>query len=270
MRSVPSPPSTMSSTMSSASSSSEAVAAPTTGSLRDPPLSPPRPLFFIDRRLDSGVEEERRDPFRTPDASAPGTPGTQPDNPFSPPGSVISMSLDPHGPNSLHSRMQSRVSVTSSLRSSNPELPSGSRTLNSRVSSQIRDSFMSPPVMTRRQTAFETNVASRLSVAAPRSKRLRSSMLTGTIAKPWIGEKDVYARVAYWLTYFIAFLGVAGSALRCYFAWKDVPRVGNLCLIMEDNFDTFDTQYTWTHEVDMSGFGCVSCFFLYAQSLSLS
>ncbi|KIP01697.1 glycoside hydrolase family 16 protein [Phlebiopsis gigantea 11061_1 CR5-6] len=80
-------------------------------------------------------------------------------------------------------------------------------------------------------------------------------MLTGEIAKPWVGERDVYARVAYFLTYLVAFLGIAGSVLRCYFAWKDVPRVGNLCLIMEDNFDTFDTAYTWTHEVDMSGFG---------------
>lgn len=262
---MPSPPSTMSSTMSSASSSSEAVSVPppTTGSSRDPPLSPPRPLFFIDRRVE-GVEEERRDPFRTPDGSVPGTPGTQVgDNPFSPPGSVISMSMDAPGTTSLHSRMQSRVSVNSSMRS-NPDLPlgsgsgSGTRTLGSRVNSQIRDSFMSPPVMTRRNTAFETNVASRLSVAAPRSKRLRSSMLTGAVEKPWIGEKDVYARIAYWLTYFVAFLGIAGSVLRCYFAWKDVPRVGNLCLVMEDNFDTFDTQYTWTHEVDMSGFGCVS------------
>lgn len=240
------------STTSSASSSTEAITQPTTGSSRDPPLAPPRPLFFINRRGDN-IDEEPRDPFRTPDVSAPGTPGTQAaDNPFSPPGSVISMSLDgPQGTTSaLGSRMQSRVSVNSSLREPRP-------TLGSRASSQIRDSFMSPPAMPRRATAFETNAASRLSVAAPRSKRLRSSMLTGEIPKPWVGERDVYARVAYFVTYLVAFLGIAGSVLRCYFAWKDVPRVGNLCLIMEDNFDTFDTAYTWTHEVDMSGFGCV-------------
>ena len=80
-------------------------------------------------------------------------------------------------------------------------------------------------------------------------------MLTGTIEKPWIKEKDVYSRVAYFLTYGVALLGVAGSAIQCYFGWKNVPRIGNLCLVMEDNFDTFDTQYTWTQEVDMSGFG---------------
>jgi len=224
-------------------------------------LQPPKPLFFIDKKSD-GVEEERRDPFRTPDSSVPGTPRTQIDNPFSPPASVISMSIDnPAGGIAAHSRMQSRVSVNSSMRS-NPDLPStsgagsGSRPPLGRTgSTQFRDSFMSPPVLSRRATGFETNVASRLSVAAPRSKRMRSSMLTSKIEKPWIGEKDVYGRIAYWLTYAVALIGIGGSIARCYTAWRDVPRVGNLCLIMEDNFDKFDTQYTWTQEVDMGGFG---------------
>jgi hypothetical protein len=30
-----------------------------------------------------------------------------------------------------------------------------------------------------------------------------------------------------------------------------------LCLVMEDEFDTFDTKNTWRQEVDMSGFGYV-------------
>jgi len=80
-------------------------------------------------------------------------------------------------------------------------------------------------------------------------------LLTGEIEKPWTEDKDTYCRIAYSITWATAFLGVVGSALLCYFGWKDVPRVGNLCLVMEDNFDSFDTQFTWEHEVDMSGFG---------------
>ncbi|EED84213.1 hypothetical protein POSPLDRAFT_122634 [Postia placenta Mad-698-R] len=80
-------------------------------------------------------------------------------------------------------------------------------------------------------------------------------MLTQEIEKPWIKEKDIYARLSWWLTWTIAFLGVAGGAVRCYFSWKDVPRVGNLCLVMEDDFATFDIENTWTREVDMGGFG---------------
>lgn len=261
---MPSPPSTA----SSASSSSEAIPPPATGSHRDPPLQPPRPLFFIDKGKGSTtdiVEEERRDPFRSPDTSVPPTPapGQQDANPFSPPASIISVGSvgtlgdSPHITIAAHSRVQSRVSVGSSLRGSSADLPIGPRPgLGSRVSSQIRDSFMSPPAMMRRTTAFsESNAASRLSVAAPKSKRMRSSMLVGEIEKPWVGEKDVHGRMAWWITYVVAFIGIAGSVLRCYFAWRDVPRVGNICLIMEDNFDTFDTEYTWQQEVDMGGFG---------------
>ena len=59
----------------------------------------------------------------------------------------------------------------------------------------------------------------------------------------------------YWITTLIGLLGIVGAVIRVYFAYVQVPRVGNLCLIMEDNFETFDTKYTWYQEVDMSGFG---------------
>ncbi|KAI0667515.1 concanavalin A-like lectin/glucanase [Trametes maxima] len=80
-------------------------------------------------------------------------------------------------------------------------------------------------------------------------------MLTGEIAKPWTTDKDFYERFSYWVTYLVAMLGIAGAVVRVYFSYVQTPRVGNLCLIMEDNFDTFDTKYTWFHEVDMSGYG---------------
>lgn len=241
-------------TASSTTSSSEhvAFAPPTVGSSRDPPLQPPRPMFFLDRKVHS-VEEVSRDPFDTPAHSAPGTPRSQRDNPFSPPGSVIGMSIGGQGHISHGSRLQSSVSLQSSLRSTTDASVTALRP-------QLgvpRDSFMSPPAMSRRATAFDANTASRMSVAGPRSKRLRSSMLTSSPLKPWIGDKDTYMRVAYWLTYAVALVGVGVSIAQCFISWRNVKRVGNLCLIMEDNFDTFDTDYTWTHDVDMGGFGYV-------------
>ncbi|KAH9927697.1 concanavalin A-like lectin/glucanase domain-containing protein [Fomitopsis serialis] len=80
-------------------------------------------------------------------------------------------------------------------------------------------------------------------------------MLTGEVEKPWITDKDVYVRISWWLTWTVAMLGVVGGAIRCYFGWRNVPRVGNLCLIMEDDFNTFDLQNTWTRDVEMGGFG---------------
>ncbi|KAI1782033.1 concanavalin A-like lectin/glucanase domain-containing protein [Ganoderma leucocontextum] len=80
-------------------------------------------------------------------------------------------------------------------------------------------------------------------------------MLSGTIEKPCLTEKERHTTLTYWMVYVIVMLGVAGGAVRCYFAWTQTPRLGNLCLVMEDNFDTFDTENTWTQEVSMSGFG---------------
>ncbi|KAH9938816.1 concanavalin A-like lectin/glucanase [Epithele typhae] len=80
-------------------------------------------------------------------------------------------------------------------------------------------------------------------------------MLTGPIEKPWLANKDKRLGLSNVLVYFIAFLGIAGGAVRCFFTWKSTERLGNLCLVMEDTFDTFDTANTWNHEVTMSGFG---------------
>ncbi|KZT63256.1 glycoside hydrolase family 16 protein [Daedalea quercina L-15889] len=79
-------------------------------------------------------------------------------------------------------------------------------------------------------------------------------MLTGEVEKPWIADKDVYVRISWWVTWGVAMLGVVAGVIRCYFGWKDVPRVGNLCLIMQDDFSTLD-QNIWTREVEMGGFG---------------
>ena len=94
---------------------------------------------------------------------------------------------------------------------------------------------------------------------------MRSTMLTGGIQKPWLQEKDTRLAVAYWLVYFITFIGIGLGGLRCYFTYRDTLRLGKLCLVMEDNFDTFDTDFTWFHEVDMSGFGYVVSLFLCSQ-----
>ncbi|KAI0925381.1 hypothetical protein AcV7_005639 [Taiwanofungus camphoratus] len=262
---------------SSSSSSSSSLAgnqpAPETGSNHHPPLQPPKPVFFTDKRQSTmeGSDDVRRDPFRTPDASVPGSPKSVESNPFSPPASVISFSADQSLPGALGlhrsqnstgpasgalerplSRHQSsRVSAHSSSRNS-PDIAvrEVSRGVP-RVDSQVRSSFMSPPALSRRTTGYDSR-----ELVAPRgAKRARSTMLMGDIEKPWIKEKDVYARLAYFTTYAMALIGVVGGALRCYFGWKDVDRVGNLCLVMQDDFNTFDTENTWLQEVDMGGFG---------------
>ncbi|KAF7798751.1 hypothetical protein EIP86_009976 [Pleurotus ostreatoroseus] len=127
-----------------------------------------------------------------------------------------------------HFRVHSRISVGSTigghgLRSSLaslgdvPPLPGSRPGTASRASSAVCDSFMSPSVMSRRMTfalGGDSNAASRLSVAGPELKRMRSSMLVGPIEKLWVGERDVYEWLGWGITYLVAFLGIAGSAVR--------------------------------------------------------
>ncbi|OSD04758.1 glycoside hydrolase family 16 protein [Trametes coccinea BRFM310] len=80
-------------------------------------------------------------------------------------------------------------------------------------------------------------------------------MLVGTVEKPWLTEKELKATLSYWLVYLFTLLGIAVSAVRCYFSWTSTLRIGNICPVLEDNFDTFDTEKVWMQEVSMSGFG---------------
>ncbi|KAH7918271.1 glycoside hydrolase family 16 protein [Leucogyrophana mollusca] len=96
-----------------------------------------------------------------------------------------------------------------------------------------------------------------------KTKRLRSTLLEdpSTLEKPWVTTKDPYARLAYFITVGIAFLGIAGSAVRCYFGYKSVPMInGNLCMVLDEEFNT-DTNTVlgaggnWFREIELGGFG---------------
>ncbi|KAI0337754.1 hypothetical protein BDW22DRAFT_1433063 [Trametopsis cervina] len=106
--------------------------------------------------------------FRTPESSAPGTRRTQIDNLF--------------------------MSVLSSSLRFNPNVPSTSRPpTRTGSTTTLRDSFMSPFILTRCTTYYEANIPLRLYVPFLRSKRTRSSMLSGSVEKPTRGS---VARIA--------------------------------------------------------------------------
>lgn len=123
--------------------------------------------------------------------------------------------------------------------------------------SRLRETFAAPPA--RPLTAVSTSV----SLAPSKTTRMRSTMLEdpSTLDKPWVTTKDPYARIAYLLTYSVAFLGIAASAVRCYFGYKSVSLItGNLCMVLDEDFN-YDTETTfgpngnWVREVQLGGFG---------------
>ena len=119
-----------------------------------------------------------------------------------------------------------------------------------------REAFASPPP--RPLTIYNTPVSSAKVVR----DRPKSTMLVddGHLDKPWMGKRNKHDKLAYFLTYRVAFIGVVGGALNCYFDYPSVPFItSNLCPVLDVNFDTdqdiFGDNGVFFREVDMSGFG---------------
>ena len=188
-------------------------------------------------------------------------------NPFSPPSSIISYSSGadlpsgvPPSPSGLTSRATSigdfsRMSVYqlggTGSRPNTAEYGLGAN----RSSSRLREAFTPPPM--RPLTVHSTAPSLKVERARPKSTMLSAGP---ALHKPWVGTRDPYSRISYFLTYGVMFLGIIAGAVRCYIAWRDVPLIqGNLCLVMDENFDSeegiFGDNGKFFREVDMSGFG---------------
>ncbi|KAF9264998.1 glycoside hydrolase family 16 protein [Marasmius fiardii PR-910] len=135
--------------------------------------------------------------------------------------------------------------------------PSSSSAYGSRPSTgnRQREAFASPP--SRPLTIYSAPSAAKTTRERPKSTMLASKP---TLSKPWIGKHDPYARIAYTLTYAVAFLGIAASAIKCYFDYQSLPFLTeNLCPVLDENFDSSDGVFgdngKFFREVDMSGFG---------------
>ncbi|KAG1748074.1 glycoside hydrolase family 16 protein [Suillus lakei] len=204
--------------------------------------------------------------------SRPSTAGTAASsivNPFSPPASIISFSVDPVSNASMpvlaagqHESLEpvprhgaTVLPRSTSYYGSRPNTGDSPIRVTSGI--RLRETFAAPPA--RPLTAVSTSV----SLAPSKTTRMRSTMLEdpSTLDKPWVTTKDPYARIAYLLTYSVAFLGIAASAVRCYVGYKSVPMItGNLCMVLDEDFSsdtdtTFGANGNWFREVQLGGFG---------------
>lgn len=202
------------------------------------------------------------------------TPAHEQVNPFSPPASVVEFSV--HGdqaPVGFASgvvggaviggqhfpfpELHQRVSAVSSVQASWVDLRH-SRTAS--TAAGVRDTFTSPPrlplaILQPHAAVTDTGVLAKRSMRPrPRSTMLS---LSDPIQKPWLTSKNPTARLAYFLTYSMMFLGVIAGTLQIYFSWKAVPLLGRQCLVLDEQFegDQLDTEGVWLREADMGGFG---------------
>ncbi|KAF9005039.1 concanavalin A-like lectin/glucanase domain-containing protein [Cyathus striatus] len=198
-------------------------------------------------------------------------------NPFSPPGSVYNVDTNAPSTPAAHAQTYSFLDSASPARNGITSVSTSVADL-SRVSSsyfgsrpgtsdygvsgrpssaRLRESFASPKP--RPLTMYTSAQPSTVKI---QRERLKSTMITSleSIEKPWISSRDPYARIAYFVTYTVVLLGIALGAIRCFFGWRDVALMsGNLCMVMEENFDSEDGVFgdngKFFREVDMSGFG---------------
>lgn len=255
------------------------------------PLGRPRPLF-LSHEADSDVATSTFSAHnrqsssvsfdispshpQTPRHDAPDpfyTPTAEIHNPFSPPPSVptsvVSFSMNAETTSSaipgyspeigrypsrdVHQRSSAQSSVHNSvtdLRSRESRPPMGG----------IRESFAAPPLRpSAKHSKTFSSVPTSIRVKDTVRSRHRSTMLTGPIDKPWLTRKDTVGRVAYFITIGIISLGFVASALRCWSDYRGVKTIGNLCLVLEDQFESsdLDTTDVWEREGDMGGFGYV-------------
>lgn len=228
-------------------------------------VKPPAPFYLGENSKRTKGKHNQSTPSVS-NNSRPSTAGTAASsivNPFSPPASIVSFSIDPVMPIVPTGQQDSLEPVPRHIPLPRNTSYYGSRPNTgdspTRVASgiRLRETFAAPPA--RPLTAVSTAV----SLAPSKTTRMRSTMLEdpSTLDKPWVTTKDPHARIAYILTYSVAFLGIAASALRIYFGYKSVPLItGNLCMVLDEDFNsdtdtTFGPNGNWVREVQLGGFG---------------
>jgi len=136
-------------------------------------------------------------------------------------------------------------------------------------------SLWSPPSHTNHSHTALPTIPSYTGSDIPPKAPLPSTLLSEKLKKedkPWLTERpDGRTRASRWVTLLMLFFGALVAGLLCWMGYKDAGNTminpKELCLLMEDTFDTLDVDNggTWTRDVEMSGFGCVS--YLFTESL---
>lgn len=218
----------------------------------------------------SRQSSDKQKPLAPPNASRPGTASTvaregQLGDPFATPDSSRPPSLRQH---QNHSSKVSQVSFSDASSLSIPRTPTEG-VFPSATSNHIPvpRSILSNPSsrVSVLPSARSSAIPLPSGIATPRKlPRMKSHMITdrSDIPKPWKEKPNPRAKIAYFLTYAVILLGIAGGAVQCYFSYARAQLDKKpLCLVMEENFDSEDAVFgengSFNREVTMDGFGYV-------------
>ncbi|KII85577.1 glycoside hydrolase family 16 protein [Plicaturopsis crispa FD-325 SS-3] len=102
---------------------------------------------------------------------------------------------------------------------------------------------------------------SALALALPKPKApLPSTRLPeklGKEDKPWLVKKDKHTKIGWWLTFSMILLGLCGAGALAWSGTRNVFVIkdSQLCLVMQDDFDTLDLTNNWSKDIELGGFG---------------
>ncbi|WVQ73286.1 hypothetical protein IAR50_002854 [Cryptococcus sp. DSM 104548] len=86
-------------------------------------------------------------------------------------------------------------------------------------------------------------------------KPFQSTRLKGEVYKPWLEKKDPALRWARWITLTSIFIGFAVVGIICWDGYRSVPRLGNVCSILNEDWSNGIDSSIWQHEVRTDGYG---------------
>ena len=184
---------------------------------------------------------------------------------FSPPSSFVDPTTGlPLGPNGLPIYAEQSPPPSTSghgsfyLRMSTDE--SGARTFNPGNRTSSTASFAPPPApwmrseLSSSRVSMASTTGGRGTVTPKKRPPHPSALLKEPLEKPWLNKRDPWATASWWITLALFFLGVAGSAVLIFFGVWTTPKLGKLCRVMHDDFNSLDTGL-WQLESELGGFG---------------
>ena len=168
------------------------------------------------------------------------------------------MSLGPNGLPVLADSASSSSHHGPTRRASSDEI--GGRTFGAAQRNSSLTSFAPPPAPWMRteswhdsETSDSTGVRNGGTLTPKKRSAMPSTLIKGPVEKPWLKKKDPWERASWWITVLLFIVGILAAAVLCFFGYREVPHLGNICLVMADDFDGLDTSNTWTRDVELGG-----------------
>ncbi|EKM82304.1 hypothetical protein AGABI1DRAFT_124786 [Agaricus bisporus var. burnettii JB137-S8] len=126
----------------------------------------------------------------------------------------------------------------------------------------IPRSILTNPSHISMLTSARSSAVPLSSATSRKLPRMKSHMISdrSQISKPWTQTPDARNKIAYFLTYAVVLIGLAGGIVQCYFNYANAQLDKSpLCLVMEEYFDSEDAVFgengSFNREVNMDGFG---------------